>query len=221
MIDRLIGTFAPHPCCVCGKIGETLCYSCRYDIENEIWTECVLCERPCGQSGMCRFCNRKSVFEQLWAVGKRRDDLQKLIDEYKFGSKRESASVIAQLIDSCLPILPREICLVSIPTSPRSRRRRGFDHMGLIAESLANIRNLPTASPLVRVFNQELHTMDRQQRVAARDKLFALSGDPVPQNILLIDDILTTGTTMCAAAKLLKDAGASRIYGVIVARQSM
>jgi predicted amidophosphoribosyltransferase len=93
--------------------------------------------------------------------------------------------------------------------------------MELVAKSLARQRNLPVARPLTRVLSQELHTMGRQQRIAMKAELFALSGSAVPPKILLIDDILTTGTTMNAAAELLVSAGASLVYGAVVARQPM
>ncbi|NCU30603.1 ComF family protein [Candidatus Saccharibacteria bacterium] len=219
MFDGLLAQFAPHSCSGCGFLGTILCYSCKNNITSEIWANCVLCERPCGQSGMCRKCVGTVPFEQIWAIGQRRGELEKLIDEYKFSSKRETASVIAELLHYRLPVIPSDTVIVGIPASSHAKRVRGFDHMELIVKSFAQIRNLTIANPLVRIFDQELHTMGRKQRIALKDELFALSGRVVPSKILLVDDILTTGTTMSSAANLLRNSGASCIYGAVVARQ--
>ena len=75
------------------------------------------------------------------------------------------------------------------------------------------------ARPLKRTSSATLHFLSRDERVALGPFLFGLSYGTAPEQVLLIDDILTTGTTLAAATKLLKQAGAKRVYIAVVARQ--
>lgn len=127
--------------------------------------------------------------------------------------------MFADLLDSLLPLLPPDIMLVSIPTTPTSVRARGFDHVGATARRFAKRRGLATGKPLLRSTAQALHFMDYSQRIELADSLFTLSGELVPKRILVMDDIVTTGTTLKSAAKLLKEAGAEELYVVAWARQ--
>lgn len=219
MIDRLLSHLAPHLCCSCGTTGAVLCEDCKFNIVENAWSDCALCEKPCGPRGLCRKCIRKAPFEQVWVVGRRENELKQLINEYKFGSKRAAAVPIAELLHLRLPLLPPDTVAVGMPASAHGVRVQGFDHMQLIVRELARQRSLATAQPLRRITNRELHTMSRENRIAMKDRLFELSGVATPEKVLLLDDILTTGTTLLAAAELLKKAGAQTIYAAVVARQ--
>ena len=219
MIDRLLAHLAPHLCCSCGATGAVLCEDCKFNIVENAWLDCVICEKPCGPRGLCQKCIRTTPFEQVWVVGRRENELKQLIDEYKFGSKRAAAVPIAELLHLRLPFLPPDAMVVGVPASAHGVRIRGFDHIQLIVRELTRQRSLATAQPLKRITNRELHTMSRENRIAMKDRLFELSGVATPEKVLLLDDILTTGTTMLAAAELLKKAGVQTIYAAVVARQ--
>lgn len=221
MLDCLVGTVAPHPCSSCGATGAILCESCKYNIMCEGWSACALCEKPCGKRGLCAQCYKKSPFEQFWVVGRRHDDLGKLIDEYKFGSKREAVKPLVCLLDEVLPVLDNDVFVVGVPTHSHGVRVRGFDHIGLIVRNLADSRGLDLSAPLERSLRAELHLLGLEDRLRLKDSLFVLSGAKVPKRVLLVDDVVTTGTTMLAAAGLLKAAGAEQIYGAAIARQTL
>lgn len=132
--------------------------------------------------------------------------------------------MLAELLDERLPELPRDTHIVPIPTAPRNIRRRGYDHMLLIARALARCRNMPVTPLLVRRNNVTQHFAPdaKARRQYVTKEFFALSRrfvvDP-RANYLFIDDIFTSGATLGEAAKLLRQAGAKQIDIAIIARQ--
>lgn len=219
MIDSLLSHIAPHYCCSCGEIGAILCDCCKIDILEEGFEGCLLCGVPCGTVGLCYACNVILPCEQAWCVGERTGGLKALIDQYKFSSSREAARQLASLLYDTLPRVLPDVVLVSIPTARRTERIRSFDHMGLIARELARTRHLTVARPLVCKTSQMLHLLSKKERENLSPELFVRSTEGAPKQVLLIDDIVTTGTTLKSAVKLLKAAGVEQIYVAVVARQ--
>lgn len=218
MIDRLFHVLAPHRCSSCGEIGMILCECCKYDIVSEPFSRCVFCTRPCGSRGLCASCGRRTGAAQAWCVGERRDGLRNLLDAYKFASSRVASSVCADLFDAVIPKIT-EATVVGIPSTHATVRVRGFDHMGRIADDFAGRRGLQRAWPLERASSVTLHFLPRNERIQRGSSLFRLSSEPVPETVLLLDDIVTTGTTLTTAIRLLKNAGAKKVYVAAIARQ--
>lgn len=219
MLDHIISTIAPHYCCSCMRIGAILCESCKYDIVSESFNACVGCLGPTSGHGVCGSCRPDLLVDKIWCVGLREGKLKALGDAYKFHSRREAADALAEIIDNVLPILPDDFELVAIPATPKMIRLRGFDHTKLVVRQLARMRQMKTARPLVRTSNETLHFLGKAERKRLADKLFNIRPGVVPRKVLLVDDILTTGTTLSAAARLLRSAGVKEIYGVVIARQ--
>lgn len=218
MLDTVLGLFAPHRCVSCGENGAILCNHCIYNIKSEPYQQCVFCGYIATKNGFCKKCS-PSLFTQGWCVGTREEILKDAIDQYKFDSQRTAAHQLALLLDETVPQLPPDVAIVGIPTSSRSRRLKGFDHIDLIVRRFAKMRHLERVYPLRREYQQSLHFLNKHDRTNLSDKLFSLRMMSVPPTILLIDDIVTTGTTVRAAAKLLKNAGAKQIYLAVIARQ--
>jgi predicted amidophosphoribosyltransferase len=105
-----------------------------------------------------------------------------------------------------------------VPLSRRRRARRGFDQAEVLARGVAAAIELPTRRLLVRRRNTA-----EQARRAARDRRSALrdafaSTRPVSGAVLLVDDVLTTGSTAAACAAALKRSGAERVDVLVAAR---
>lgn len=219
MIESLLNAIAPHRCSSCGQIGAIFCVSCKYDTISEPYAGCILCTKPCGERGVCPQCVRASGVTQAWCVGERREGLKRLMDAYKFDGSRAASTVCTDLLDAVIPELPTDTFVVGIPSAPGTIRVRGFDHMGRIVTEFAKRRGLQIARPLERASTTTLHFLPRKDRISLSSSLFRLSGEPVPETVLVLDDIVTTGTTLRAATTLLKNAGAKRVYVAAIARQ--
>ena len=100
-------------------------------------------------------------------------------------------------------------------------RSRGFNQAVLLGRELGKITGLPVNEGLV----VQTRETPSQRRMASRAERwsnvagsFSCTGDGGRQSVLLVDDIATTGATMSACAGALKDAGASQVWGLAVAR---
>lgn len=106
----------------------------------------------------------------------------------------------------------------SVPTVPSHIRQRGYDHAGLLAKHLARVRQLPYASLLVRKTTDRQVGATRRQRHAQAIAAFGVkTGAPIPRAVLLFDDVITTGSTIEAAARQLKNAGVETVYAAAIA----
>jgi ComF family protein len=171
---------------------------------------------------LCSSCGPTLPYQRVFMVGERTKTLKKLVGNYKYFSRRESAQAIAGLLRGVLPDeLPDDLVIVPLPTIPARIRERGFDHMKLVARELSRLRGHPCNLQLLkRTDNVSQHSASQRQRQQQAKQAFAVdSRRSVPPRILLIDDIYTTGATAAAAAKLLKKHGVEEVWLGIVARQ--
>jgi ComF family protein len=221
LLDWLLSWISPHVCKGCGQVGDGLCDSCFFDITNENYGKCLFCGEV-ADGNLCHSCASRLPFKRAFVVGERRGLLKRLVGDFKYNSERGNARVIARLLDATLPILPSGCVVVPIPTIAPHIRQRGFGHTELIARHFARIRRLPYSQKLLlRADNSIQHGLKARERQRQAAKAFLVSKrQTIPTEILLLDDICTTGATVTAAAKLLKKAGVKTINLAIVTRHS-
>lgn len=210
MVERVLQIIAPHPCSGCAKVGSVLCHDCKYNIIHEPFMGCILCGRP-QKHGICDFHN--SSITRAFTVSSRTGSLEDVINRLKFQNTKAAAGALAELLHASLPMLPRDIELVPIPTVRSHIRQRGYDHVELIVRQLAALRNLPIKRALERKTSDTQHIVGKNERIKQSNEAFGLAATAVNSlqghRILLIDDIVTTGSTLQSAARLLHCAGAT------------
>ncbi|GHU07564.1 amidophosphoribosyltransferase [Alphaproteobacteria bacterium] len=221
LLDRVLGLLSPHYCKGCGRAGSGLCEGCLLDITESPYGRCLGCGTVMMDGNICRTCRTKLPFDRAYVVGERRGTLKRLVGDFKFNSERGQARVIIRLLDAVLPILPDDTVIVPVPTIAPHVRQRGFGHTELVARLLAKQRHLRCDSHLLlRATNTVQHGLKAAERRKQAAKAFTVNQHRrFPAEILLLDDIYTTGATVIAAAKLLKKAGVQTINLAIVARQ--
>jgi len=220
MIDDLLAILAPHPCYGCGKIGTLLCDNCKYNIINEYANSCIACGKLAGNEGVCRSCSTPYV--RGWCIGERTNELQMLIDGYKFQYERAAYRPLADLLLNCIDQLPGNTVVVPISTISSHIRQRGYDHTYLIAREFARRRGLKLQRPLLRLTKSTQRNANRATRIAQAKRAFCVSqklSHAVPY--LLIDDVITTGSTLTYATLAMKAAGAREVWVAAIARQPL
>jgi len=218
MLDKALQIVAPHLCLGCGKIGPLLCESCRYDISEEPFGGCLVCTVPTVE-GVCA--KHRNPIDAAWVSGERDEALGRVIDAFKFERCRSAHKDLAKILLDVLPILPEGTIITSIPTVRAHVRERGYDHAKLIAAELAKQRNLPYRTLLHRQTNDRQRGAGRKERFKQAERAFTLKMTDVPDVVLLVDDVVTTGATLHFAAKLLKDAGVGALFVAALAKQPL
>lgn len=219
MIDRLLSIIAPHSCYGCGEVGYVLCGYCMNDIKELPYERCIFCLRLTTRGSLCSLCSERNHLLSAWCVGERTAALRTALDAYKFEHVKAAADTFAQLLHEAMPQLNGNVVVAAIPTAPAHIRERGYDHAELIARKFAKLRGLPYRSLLERTDTHTQHFATRGERLHYADKAFRAIR--IEQQVLLIDDIVTSGATIQAAARELKRAGVESLQVGIIARQPL
>jgi ComF family protein len=149
--------------------------------------------------------------------------VRQAIHDLKYRGVRGRAALLGDLTADVLSLRPLATdLLVPVPLAPSRRRRRGFNQSELIAGRIGERLGLAIdAACLVRVRETPpqvgLSADERRANVAGAFKC----ADPdavIGRRVALVDDVMTTGATLAACADVLRACGASRVFGVVVAR---
>lgn len=221
IVERLLEIIAPHPCFGCGKIGFVLCDDCKYDIIHEPFVGCILCGAV-NSAGVCE--KHRIPLEKVWVLRVRSDVLENAINKLKFNNVKAAAQVFAVLFDTVLPLFPKDMRIIPVPTLRKHVRKRGYGQVELIGKHLAAIRGHEFTPLLERKTKSVQHTSSKADREQQAATAFVISsgtmGDLRGRPVLLIDDVITTGSTIAAAATLLAKAGAT-VYVAALAYQPL
>lgn len=217
-LDRLLSYISPHQCMACGIDGALLCSRCL-PLLPEIEPQCYRCKILSPGFTTCEACSRGTSLEALF-VGTDYDFFAKqLIHNLKFDHTIEAARLIAQYLIQYIVQLPKDTYLVPVPTASNRIRQRGYDQAVLIAKQLSHQSGLPYRNLLRRTSTIRQTTLSRAKRLQHKDTLFSLRISQTDQvrSVLLIDDVVTTGATLEAAAATCSNRGIAHIQALTFA----
>ena len=175
---------------------------------------------PLDSEGRCALC-RSGLrgFDAAYCYGAYEGVLRELIHLLKYARVKTLADPLGGLLAASLPPDERFDAITAVPLHWRRRWQRGFNQSDLLARSLASRRGIPVTSFLKRVRSTAtqagLSNTARRRNVAAA---FRARRKAEGKRILLIDDVMTTGSTAASCALALKRAGAARVALLTVAR---
>ena len=228
IIDQALSFIAPHHCYICKKEGSVCCQKCLLDLRipsDEI--SCYFCNRKeRNHDGICSSCRSKQYLDGVfWFSDYKNKYAAKLIKALKFNNVHEASRAISNGISQTVPedILLSANFITAIPTANKRVRARGWDQAKLISRYLSKSIKVPSKSLLVRLSSFDQIGATKQERAEASERFFKpirlslISGS----TIILVDDVLTTGSTLNSAARALKKAGANKVYAATFARQGL
>lgn len=130
----------------------------------------------------------------------------------------DEASAWAAL-DGCARFDPSEIdALCFVPATHKAYARRGFDHMELVARELSWLLSIPLMDVLVRETGHDQRALGRLERGRNLEGALEVAGDVSGMNLLLADDVVTTGATLCACTEALLERNAASVSACALAR---
>ena len=221
----------PTRCVICDKPGILLCDSCRLKLSYvDYWRSCKRCGGFFG-SVQCSECNPvilKTLNKNKFPFSSCTSALQfdsltaRIATAYKDGNEQRLSIIMAQLIAETIApdkfVLESNLVVTNIPASNKAFRRRGFDHGELLAKDTASLLGLRFTPLLQRPQSKDQRELSRKERIVNMDGRFKVAFSNPPDTVLLIDDVYTTGATLCAASEALLAAGVKEIHCATFAR---
>jgi len=230
-IDLVLNILFPPHCLACGiAIGAgVICAPCFEKIARSPTLFCASCgaRLPTVKRGRPRAACHPNAVSVLGSAGSYDDPtLKLLIHHLKFRGVRRAAEPLAELLANYLKDVSLDISafvLVPIPLSRRRKNERGFNQAEEIARHLAKRMPLPLRDDILV---RSKHAKPQTETTSAAERKNNILGcfsvarphDVCGKNIMLIDDVTTSGATLGEAARVLKAAGARRVIGITAAR---
>jgi competence protein ComFC len=223
----------PPSCTICSASvdpGEYLCEECAAKSARIVPPFCAKCSEPFAgaitSSFACANCaQRKLHFEAAVSAYRARGIVRDVILNFKYGKQVHLRHLVARWLIAALDDERIRQCqfdvIVPVPLHPARQRERGFNQAALLAEYLSAQMALPSLSVLERIRYTTTQTLfDRAERMQNLRNAFRLrrNADVRRLRVLLIDDVLTTGSTLSECARVLKRAGAHSVYAATAAR---
>lgn len=208
--ERLLCLLFPARCLLCGKIipqQELFCQSCAKDVPEEP------CQRRFSLPG-----SGAEGFRTLSPLSYR-GGFRKTLYRYKFRGQKALAKPLGRLMAQTVRKTGASFDAVAwVPMTKQKRRNRGYDQSELLAKTVAEILVIPCLPLLEKVRETGTqHELSRKERIKNVKNAYQAIWEAKGKSVLLIDDIITTGSTLSECAGELYEAGAKRVFGLCAA----
>ncbi len=219
----VVDAWFPPTCAGCGKEGAWICTQCVVRFQP-MHDRCFGCRRPSGNGRFCFLCASEWPIVGVTAASSYTEPVVRdVIHAMKYRYVRVLCSALAPLL---APVIQfhgdalHDPMLVPIPLTRRRATWRGFNQAKLLAEGIGQELKIPVVEALVRtqyIFPQaELTHAERQKNVKG---VFCVSDGYSfhGRDVILIDDVATTGSTLRNAAAACRAANAGNVYASVIA----
>jgi ComF family protein len=216
----------PSRCVGCGAYGSFLCQSCQAELPRARPPRCPICWQPQRQAAPCGRCREeRPAFEGARSLylyeGAAREAVRALKYNYLSALAEPMAQLMAHYVEEEEAI--EADLLVPVPLYGRRQRLRGYNQSALLARELSRLGGLPLAERgLARCRNTPPQARSAGAEARRGNVADAFKADRrwvEGKRILLIDDVMTTGATLDACARALRQAGAASVWALTFARE--
>ena len=201
--EIILNSFAPDDCYFCQKLGDPICKKCL--------------ESRCNFGNSLSRSN--SVISKEFYLSKRSGELQKIVDEFKFQSKRQNAYYLAKLLSEFLisnsEFINNREKLVLIPVPTLS------NHTELLVRQLAKNLKIEKLTLIKRISKTTQRGKNFKTRQIQAKNSYEFMGEKLSKDkiYVIFDDIRTTGATLDSIAKILRQSGAKEVWAFYLLQQ--
>lgn len=197
-------------------------------MEIDIQKACPICHRynNCGEN--CLSCEKQSFLDSHLAIMKYEEEklIGELVHNFKYNYAEDIFGVFEKIISDFLSqniyYFENIDFIIPVPLHGRRFAERGFNQAELIANAIAKLTGKEVRSKAIvrQRYTSVQARLNKEERTHNVSGAFVMSGESAVKNknILIVDDVFTTGSTLQECAKLLKYSGAKKISGFTLAR---
>jgi len=205
----------PQSCFLCGDSStQTLCTACLADLPYHN-TACICCAKTLEAEGVCSQCQTQSPpYTHTQAVFTYTYPIDKLIIAAKFDHNLAVLNLLGKLMAQHLIIEPRPDILIPVPLHSKRLRQRGYNQSLELAKRITKQTGIPLdykACKRIKNTCPQTSLSAKQRQNNLVDAFSVLRLPPHWQHIVLIDDVMTTGTTVTELARVWLEAGVQRV----------
>lgn len=224
-VDHFLRRQLPGRCVFCLGITDRERPWCKDCFVALPWNlpACPRCAEPLPGRPEARLCGRclrhPPSFECSRVPLRYEQEVARLVQRFKFEASPRAGAVLLALLEAGLPetALAWPEALVPVPLHPRRARERGFDQGEWLARRLARRLELPLVRAQRRRDTPTQRGLDRDERRRNLSGAFVIEA-ALPQRVVLVDDVMTTGATLGSLAVACRAAGAGEVEAWAIAR---
>lgn len=217
MLAKIINLISDNKCLICSSNCKVVCKNCDDSLVFKVQS-CFGCNSLSENGKTCPRCQRKFSLNGATVVYRLDDKLAKLIYQLKYFGRRDLANFFASKMHGTFDITKFDI-ITFVPADGRSQRKRGYNQAKLVARAFLGKSDAILTETLLRCSHTAQVGQGREQRFKSVKDNFLAKMDLDGKRVLIIDDVLTTGATLNECARILKQAGARQVWGLVVAKK--
>ncbi|OIO89853.1 MAG: hypothetical protein AUJ92_20425 [Armatimonadetes bacterium CG2_30_59_28] len=227
----LLDLLYPPRCQCCQEFSaDLICVECAQGFQSVEPPFCEQCGVPFDPAaivvGVCGECREgRCALGRMRSTFYFRESVRTAIHAFKYRGCRRLFRPLGEMMGGRFPELFGNLqvqCILPVPLHPRRERERGFNQAVLLASVIGETCAIPVMSDVLHrsKFTQPQVGLTKAQRAENMRGAFTVTrGEAVREKrVLLVDDVLTTGSTIAACARILTKAGAAAVYGYTLAR---
>lgn len=212
------------------EINKTLkiIYKALLDIIYPLENRCIICGVD-EYVGLCPLCNSKikraKSVDNVITYGFYGDVLKELILQFKYHKNFTAGDILSDfLVELILQNNIKADIICYVPMTKKSKRKRGFNQCELIANYIGDKFNIPVSNSIKKIISTvEQKTLSKDERSKNIEGAFSIenSKEFFSKDIILIDDVITTGATINECIKILKRVGVKKITVLTIAKSNI
>jgi len=222
--ERGLDLLLPPRCIGCGREGAFLCEPCLAALPRLEPPFCAVCAEPTA-GGLCPRCRETSLaVDGVRAPFRMEGAVRKAVHALKYNNLRAIAPHLSRLMAQHLEASHISgNALIPVPLHPKRLRERGYNQAELLARGVGKLAGLPVLNEALvraRPSAPQVSLASREARALNVRDAFQCTGDVRGQALIVVDDVVTTASTVDACARALKAWGAASVWVLALARET-
>jgi ComF family protein len=221
VVGWLVDGLYPRFCCICDKAGDFVCEDCDKSIIHRQEQRCLVCKKIKFGGRCCGYCKKLSGINRwISASSLSVGPLRQLVHQFKYENRRVLVEYLGELMTTAIEsqlVGDKDWQIVFVPMSWQGLWQRPYNQSALLAEYVSHRFGWPILAVLTKQHRHRQVDLSGMQRRRNLQGAFKAKWPLLGQSIVLVDDVVTTGSTVTHAAKALREAGAKEVIVVSLA----